>query len=81
MRQNDVGRACTGGFQASLDILSGLLDLRPHIALADNLALTVKRRLFANDQFTFAIARRDDDCRRASRARRPHDYRLGLVFD
>jgi hypothetical protein len=36
-RQDDVGCLCPRRFEADLDILARLFDLRPHVALTDNM--------------------------------------------
>src|SRR5712691_3205358 len=81
MRQNDIGLVCPDGFEAGFDVLAGLLDLRPHVALADNLAFTIERRLASDDNFPFTVFRRNDDRRRLFAAGRSDNYRLGLIFD
>jgi hypothetical protein len=57
---DDVGEARSRRRQAGLDFLADFLQLRPHVALADDLAALVARRLRADDGHSAAIASRDD---------------------
>src|ERR1700730_19399025 len=55
-RQDDFGCLCPRRFEADLDILACLLDLRPHVALADNLALVIAGALHGStSSFTVAL--------------------------
>ena len=42
---DDIGQGGAGGFKAGLDVFADLLDLGPHIALADAHPLRVTRQL------------------------------------
>src|SRR5258708_8366330 len=80
MRQNDIGLAGADGVKASINSFADVLDLRPHVAPADDLALAVDRRLAADDNFPLAAACRDDDRLRVLAAGRSNGYRLSQIF-
>ena len=73
------GRA--SGLEARVDILADLLDLRPHIALADDISGLVARDLAAYDKPMPAIAQRDLRGGRRGRAGCSDDDRGGQIRD
>src|SRR5207248_2268540 len=81
MRPQDVGLSGADSRQAGINILPGLLQLGPHVAVADDLAFTINRCLTPDNDVPLAITRRNDDRRRRFAARRSDDYRLGLIFN
>src|SRR3954453_2532129 len=63
-RHDDVGCLCPCGFEADLDILARLLDLRPQVTLADNMALLIHGPLRPDIRSSPAALDRDDHRRR-----------------
>ena len=81
-RQDDVGRLCPCGLEAGLDILADLLDLRPHVALADDIARPYRR---ASCPPTMTLVARRPELRRSPKAgerhRRSDHRRFSLMRD
>src|SRR5262249_21731504 len=57
---DDVGEGGTRRFEAGLDVLADLLDLRPHVALADTIAVGVAGELPGDKHHLPGAADRDD---------------------
>jgi hypothetical protein len=74
---DDVGERRTGGSQGGLDVLADLADLRPHVALADDVAVLVARQLAGHEDHAAALDRDHVRVERVTAARR-RGKRLGL---
>ena len=80
-RQDDFGCLCPRRFEADLDILACLLDLRPHVALADNMALLIDGPLRADICSSPATLDPDDHRRRVICTWCPDERRFRLMRD
>src|SRR5262249_9681309 len=73
---DNIGEVRSRHLQTGLDIFADLLQLRAHVAFADDVAALVARSLRAADDPVTAVAQRHQRRRRGSSAGRSENYRL-----
>jgi hypothetical protein len=80
-RKSNVVDCCSSGLEAGANVLAHLLDLRPHIALPDDVAGLVARDLGANYQQTLPVAQCDRICRWGSSTGISNGHRVRKIRD